>query len=285
MVLAVSFSSLRAASGAQPTARLHVDAPVGSCIDFDAVRAAVIAKLARDPFSDEGHDLMQLTVAASATGLHARLERQTSTGRSGVREIDLASGDCRGTLDTLAFMIAMALDPIALSTGQPTPPPRQVARVARFGAGVAGSIGTAPGPTVGGGLAVGLDQGRFGIGLEGRVDLGASVPVGSGSVGGGARLVAVTACWHSGVELCAIGGGGWFHGEGRGFPIDRTERSPLLVGGLRVAWPLAVGPVQLVPSVDALGSFIRTHLDIDGRTVWASPPAQVVIGLGTRWRL
>jgi hypothetical protein len=305
----VVLASSGAAAATPATARLVVDAPSTSCVQTAAIDSAVAAKLGRDPFVAESASTIEVTVTPTTTGLRARVERRDGTGSRGVRELDVAGDDCASAVETIALMIAIALDPIAMTASAPPPasPPAPVTApivtasrvdtVARvetpaapaashrtFDAGVAmfGSLGAVPGPTAGLAIAGSIAWRRFRLSLEARADLGASIEVPPGSVRGASRIFVLMMCWQRSIELCGIAGGGWLHGEGSGFAIDRNDRAPLAIAGARIAWPVDVGSIWLVPSVDGLGNVISTHLDLDGSTKWTSPPVQVVVALGVR---
>ncbi len=268
-----------------PKVRLVVESTDSACVVEGAVRSAVIARLGRDPFDASSDDVLRVQVHEDARGLGAQIERRDAAGSRGVRTLDLGTTPCRDTLDAIALSIAIAIDPFSIDAGVPSSTPSSSTPLvleARVAAIV--STGSAPAPSFGAGLGLGVRRARWALAIEGRLDLGGEIDVAPGRVRGAARLGLVVGCYGTRAVACAIGGAGWMRGGGTGFEVDRTDRSPLIVSGLRAGWALELGAIQVVPHVEVLANVIRTRLEIDGVTSWRAPFAQVSGGIAVQLR-
>ncbi|MEZ4406616.1 MAG: hypothetical protein R3A52_09085 [Polyangiales bacterium] len=97
-------------------------AGVDRCPDEVAVRAAVSARLGRDPFSDEATSEVRASIRRARRGLRAEV-RLVGHGRRarGVRRLATRRDDCAALADAVALAISLAIDP--LSGTRPAPRP------------------------------------------------------------------------------------------------------------------------------------------------------------------
>ena len=284
---------------ARPNVRFAFE-PTGDldrCISEPSLRAAVVGRLGRDPFHAEARDRLHVTLTRddSTSLLHAHIERDGPGGPRGARDLDAPADDCPGLLDTLSLSIAIAVDPIAFARGETERPPARAAMTASApaisistwgAAGVIGTLGAVPAASAGVAVQLGARRGALSLAAEVRADLPASRTIDTGRIVVSSTIGVIVGCVApaalAGPEVCLVGGGGRLHGSGEGFTIQRAGRSWTAVIGGRLAWPVRVGPIAVVPSLALLANPIRTSFDVDGVTVWETPGLQGSVGVSAR---
>jgi len=304
---------------ASPTSKLvysrSVDAD--SCPDEQALRRAVAARVGYDPFFAYATRTIVASLTRRGQAFVATVDLVDEGGVShGARELR-SEGECRELLDAAALAIAIAIDPQSLTRPAaaapaqdeppaPAPPPAVVVTPPQpaadapatappappsegseppwsfdASAGLAGSVGFAPGPSAG--LALGADaRWRWlSLGLEGRVDAPAST---SGSAGGTVSswlvLGAVVPCAHLGSFFgCALVQAGSAQTSGSGVPDARSQALPWLAAGGRLGVHLHMTDDTLLRlHADVVANLDPMTLQLYGGNVWPAPPVAASLG-------
>jgi hypothetical protein len=299
----------------------------GSCPDEQALRRAVAARVGYDPFFAWATRTVVASLTRRNQAFVATVDLVDEGGVShGARELR-AEGDCGELLDAVALAIAIAIDPQSLTrpatpapTTAPTqdeppaPPPSPAVVVAApqptadapaspaaapassegaapwsfdVSAGLAGSVGFAPGPSAG--LALGADaRWRWlSLGLEGRIDAPASTSAGSsagssnsGTVSSWLVLGAVVPCAHLASFFgCALVQAGSAQTSGNGVPDPRSQSLPWLAAGGRLG--MLVGftdDLRLRLHADVVANLDPMTLQLYGGNVWPAPPVAASLG-------
>jgi len=133
MIAAASLSTLATSPAwakAPPSVRLEYSRAPGAaqaCPDEAAVRRAVAALLAFDPFREPAELVVHATLNSAEGGLAARLEVTTSSNEArGSRQISSRRGDCTELASAMELAISIAINPFLLMPKhpeQPAPPP------------------------------------------------------------------------------------------------------------------------------------------------------------------
>ncbi len=306
---------------AMPTSKLvysrSVDAD--SCPDEQVLRRAVAARVGYDPFFAYATRTIVASLARRGQAFAATVDLIDEGGVShGARELR-AEGDCGELLEAVALAIAIAIDPQSLSRpasaalapalDEPTAPPPSPAVVVipprptsdaaaippssppseasmapwsfDVSAGLAGSVGFAPGPSAG--LSLGADaRWRWvSLGLEGRVDAPAST---SGSAGGTVTswlvLGAIVPCAHLGSFFgCALVQAGSAQTSGSGVPDARTQSLPWLAAGGRIGAHVRMTDDTLLRlHADLVANLDPMTLQLYGGDVWPAPAVAASLG-------
>jgi hypothetical protein len=310
--------TMLAATTPTRTARLNYgrgpSAP--DCPDVDVIRAGVTARLGYDPFDDRGELLIVATVNRSGRTLDARIQISGAAGKAATTERKLVSrqNDCLELASAMELAISIAIDPLAgthprsdASVPPPVAPPAPAVIVVREEArppapapsppastpigfqvrmGGLGTVGSAPGPAVGGTVQVSAHRGSFSIGLEGRGDL----PQTTELILGGMRVGDMQTSLVMGslvpcasrrmLEGCALLSGGAIRASARDLVNPQQVNAMFLAVGARVALELPLGSsVSAGVHVDVLAPITELVLRVSGRAVWTSPPISGALGL------
>lgn len=281
---------------AAPDARLeyHVQEGVPGCPDESWVRAAVSARLGRDPFVNDAATRVQVDITSQTPpSLTAQLVVTRENGRVGKRQLESPSGDCMELASAVELAISLALDPAMRTEKKPEPtppavvtppapllPPTEAPKPAvtfRAHAALLGTAGAVPGFT--GGLIVGggLEVSRFSVSIEARAHVPTGVVVGERRVGTFLFLGSVVPCVELGLfQGCLVGSLGALQFE------EGTLRATSLMAqaGARVAlrfrpWERLV----ISPWLEAAAVLTRTTLSLEGTQLWVTWPVSVSGGL------
>jgi hypothetical protein len=285
----------------------------GSCADEAALKRAVIDELHRDPFGAPARYTFTVTFERDAKRARARIVLTDDSGR-GLGERELSGRDCDELVPAMAWVIALAVGPLARPTPRPatTPPatvptPEVVERVPppalevrraprrrvlpfslRLSAGViaaldAGAATTAPGFT----LAVGLLRKRYSLSVEVRGDLPSSTTAAyGGSVETSLVFATLVPCVHHRVvAVCALAAVGAERGSGTGYAQPHAATAPFAALGGRLAVELPFASLLAARVyADLLGAL--THLELyvgttadPSRRVYRTPSVSSALGL------
>jgi hypothetical protein len=264
------------------------------CPDDEALRRAVSARLGYDPFREGAPRVIEARIGGEDSGLVGLLEVTEGGAPRGKRQLRSPGTDCVELSGALELSIAIAIDPLASRprlplTTEPEPsgpvpveaplPPR-VGPDGFAAAGFGGSVGAAPGPTAGVELAAGARWPWWSLSLEGRADLGASLPVGQGAVSGGLLFATLAPCGHfSRFGGCLLIAGGGFRAASSGLADSRQETAPFAALGARFLAELRIADrLTVVPHADLLAPLVRTSLWVGTEPVWRLPLLSVAVG-------
>jgi hypothetical protein len=325
VALALALACLAGAREARAgeLATLDVDAKddARTCDDAELVRAKVAERLGRDPFQRGGADpeakpfaRLRVSFARDKVAWTAEIALLDSEGkRTGARTLSRDGATCEPLVASVVFTVAVLLEELAPRRPErpaPAPPagpgpgddpwreppapdaprPLPPAVQPRFDAslGAAGAIGTAPAPSVGGEIVVGLDVKRLRVELGGRIYLPASS---DGDVAVRTRLVygRLAPCYGWEVlSACFVAAVGSVSGEATG---ERVASSSLdgqvyAAGGFGALsrFFLVSDRVFVRAAIDLLFPLSRVGFDVGDRRVWTVPvvSAASVLGVGVR---
>lgn len=285
----------------KPTARLEVDREAATtCPDAAAITDAVTGRLGYDPFVAAGGDLrISVHFARNISGVSGQVLAFDAAGDpKGEKTIASKRGDCAEVAQAVTLTIALLLDPRSGLVARPPPSkpePDPLAPVAppvappvpatppsfvpRARAGLLGTVGAEPAPSLAARVAFGVAQRRWSIDAELRADLPREATAGDRRATSGLLLGALVPCLRSGAFAgCAVVAVGALRSEVSS-SAPPTVTSLHVAGGPRAAFTLPLGStVALVLDAEALFAFTRTTVRVDGVDVW-SPPL-VSAGLG-----
>ncbi|MFZ5441173.1 MAG: hypothetical protein ACOZQL_14280 [Myxococcota bacterium] len=293
-------------AAASPGARLEYSVQPGleRCPDETWVRAAVAARLGRDPFRADGaiHVLVRLTQPAPPA-LVATLE-VSREGRVGRRTLESPAGDCLELASSVELALALALDPLVPRQSEPEPPvaapappppapvaqapvltaPAEAPRPAlgwRAHAGLLAMAGAVPGFTGGLALGGGLSGRGFSVSLEGRVHLPTGLVYGASRASTFLALGSLLPCFEPGrFSACLVASLGALQVE------DGAVRATVLMGQAGARVQVAFEPwrqVRLRPWLEAAVVLTRTSLQRDEQVLWVTWPVAVSAGLTVEW--
>jgi hypothetical protein len=161
----------------------------------------------------------------------------------------------------------------------PAAPPPPVDVTVSLGA--EGSVGSSPGPAVGGTVGIGLGYRSFALYVEGRADAPASLEVAGGTVRTNLLLGSVVPCWRwRHFDACASLGIGALQAEGQ-LAFGQRQSTTLVEAGFRFqyAWmPFRHAGLAIHADVDAIPS--RVTIYADGVPVWSTGAIAADLGLG-----
>ena len=168
----------------------------------------------------------------------------------------------------------------------PSPPPRERTRV-RLGGGVLGAFASAPNPTVGFELQVGLRETAWSMSFELRGDLPASGDFGGGRVTTELLALGLSPCLQfplarGRIDLSACGllVGGAQLAQGSGFGQSRAPVDPVVLAGVRGGLELPLrGRLSLLLAADLLASVVAPRLTVGPDVVWRTPPVSAAVGV------
>lgn len=301
MFPAVLLLTLTAAPEAQLAYR--VQPGVTGCPDERWVRAAVAARLGRDPFTESAAARVDVNISSSTPpALEAQLTVTRENGRVGRRLLDSPSGDCMELASAVELAISLALDP-AMRTTKPEPEPAVVVVTPviaepvlppvevptpvpvafRARAALLGTAGAVPGFTggllVGGGIAVS----RFSVSLEARAHLPTGVVVGGRRVSSFLFLGSLVPCVELGVfQGCVVGSLGALQFE----EGTSRETSVMAQAGARVALRFKLWEhIAISPWLEGVVILTRTTLSLDGAQLWTTWPVAISGGVTFEWSI
>lgn len=293
-----------------------------SCADEQALRAAVAKRVGYDPFFPWAKQTVVATMErALDRGFVARVFLVDERGiRFGTREFHV-EGECAELLDAAALAIAIAIDPQILAgppdtqpappadpspTIQPprdaerspsaaspppadgvAPPPRSAStasgvRVSAT-AGIVGSVGVAPAPTVGAALGGGLRWRDASLSLEGRFDGASSAAAqGGGRVSSSLVLLTLAPCAHArSVFGCLLVQGGQLRATGDASDGTTEKSAAWWAAGARfgVAVPLGGGRTSLRVHTDVLVNLAPQTFEFNQLPAWTAPALAASLGV------
>ncbi len=291
------FAAVLLALAAAPDARLEyrVQHGLAGCPDERWVRAAVSARLGRDPFVSDAATFVQVDITSRhPPELAAELVVTRENGRVGRRQLESPSGDCLELASTVELAISLALDPSMRAEKKEAPPPVVVtppkqpeppvapplpppAVSFRAHAALLGTAGAVPGFTGGLLLGGGLQLSRFSLSLEARAHLPSGVVVGQRRVSTFLFLGSLVPCVELGLfQGCLVGSLGALQFE------EGSLRSTSLMAqaGARVA--LRFYPTErlvISPWFEGAAVLTRTTLSLEGTQLWVTWPVSLAGGL------
>ncbi len=290
---------------ARRTARLDHgrDAGAEACPSDAALAARVAERLGYDPFRSGAAATVRVRFTRDGDLLRGVVEMRDARGPAGRRELSSDRPDCADLADSVALTVSILLDPptvpgrdvpsatppappppeAPLHPGAPPPPLPDGPRTAlRFGTGVSGAVGFAPGPTSGLYLAAGVLRGPWSLDLEGRIDLPAERGYEAGTVRASIRLGELVPCWHFGAPFaCLVVGAGALSAEGRDVKSPRHVDTFYALAGARAGVEFAlVGPVLARLSADVVASLTRPTVAIGNVDAWTVPPVGALVAAG-----
>lgn len=298
-----------ATSSAEQVAALDFDraqALAATCPDESSFRKLVIARLGYDPFVQDAHDRVRVSLTARGTRVAASIVLlREGHAAPAPRIVEGAPSECESLLAALATTLSIALhsEPArpaeesappeaepeapedrrpALDAPAPPPapipaaPPRAEARLGLFAsAAPVVSVGVAPAATLGGEGGLGLRRGRFSIEVRGRAEtMTAPTRVDSGDrLRASIYTGALVPCGAIGsARVCGLLRLGIF--DGQGVDLVTKDGSALFYAalGARAGYELRLGEsFALEPSVEAAVPLRRITLGIAGTDVWTAP--------------
>lgn len=247
----------------------------GTCGDEQAIRDAINVRLGRDPFRDgTAGPRFVATITKDGGGWASNLSVDGGLARR------RTSTDCRELTQSLALAIAVVLELAPTPPAEPTPEPPPAPAV-HFSAGGAAfaSAGLSPHLTGGAALHAGLKVGLFLLDAELRVDVPASLAIGSITITSLPALASVSPGLELGlVRLRLPLSAGVLVVQG-----SSGGTSPIALGGLEAALSFKVGGQwRIEPFVRVQASFIRVTVLSGTSTAWATWPVVGSAGLAVR---
>jgi hypothetical protein len=321
-LVAVALSTWRTAAAASPshappTARLVYARGEGTekCPDDDSLRADVAAHLGYEPFQSEDVRTIVVTISRAGRGLRGEIVVRGAAGATlGRRELASAETDCSELASALVLAVSIAIDPLQVARPSPpaSPPAPIVASVMttpvleaapttplaeepvkapsppgdpvtwRLALGAGTAFGAEPAPSFGATIEGGIRWRKASFGIEGRLDLPASLE-GANGMGVRASRIAGTfvPCLHEGVFLvCGLATLGVLQGSGFGVTDATNDTTFLATAGARIGieWPI-YSVLALRVAADGAATLTRTTLHVAGQDLWTTPPFLAGLGL------
>ncbi len=296
------------------------DDPTGTCGSESEFRGKVAARLGYDPFRADAAWLFRVRIDGSRKPPRAEILTEQD-GRSSGRRV-LEDTKCDALLETAASAVAIAIDPVATSTGPSTSPPPAASPSSPLpGEGAAGPLPSATppaaptpseppaapvvpelylDPTVAFGRTAGVSLGgRAGFGLRYRA-MSASTEARGEATPDAVRLTALdraywsvfsgalVACGHKGIfEFCGTLALGTLQAKAK--DVTRPSLKGTLFGSIGPRLGVQV-PITTELALRANGELgiplVRTTFTIAGQPAWTAPAvhATLAIGLEVRFR-
>jgi hypothetical protein len=301
---------------AAPTSKLtYVRGPgAETCGDEPVLRSAVAQRIGYDPFFPWAERTVVAQIDKTSAGFRGQVRIIDAKGTLlGERSLDVQK-DCSELVKSLALAISIALDdldaappppaeppppppadppppPVTAEPERPPareeptpPPPLQPTSVFATG-GMIGAIGSAPSPSIGVVIGVGVARAWWSAAIEGRADLPASSDIDNGAAVRTSILAAslVPCARASSFSFCAVGTIGSLsaRAENVSTPRDGSAFYTALGGRAGVA----------IPIVHALDAYANAEIDvplqpyrtaIDGDVVYSLSPVSAAFGVGLR---
>lgn len=272
-----------------------LDVRAEGCGSVAAVRDEVRTRLGRDPDAMPGATRFEVDVTRRGTLFEARM---TTIAASGTSSRTFTSPDCRELIESVGLAISITLDPSILLEPAPEPPalrapappaPTPAARPApapslvelSIGPLAAASAGVSGPVTFCGGLSIGVLNGPWWLGLEGRIE----VPVmWRSQVSSFATLGTISPGWrHKWFRLSVPISGGAMLVTGAGQTPKRDSRLVVLAG-VETAFSWSPLPqVSVEPFVRAQVSATRITVLAGTETVWVTWPLAMLAGVALRF--
>jgi hypothetical protein len=287
------------------------DAGAESCPDEAAVRAAVIDKLGRDPFTETpGGRALVAKVTRDGETFRATIRLVDAEGKTlGTRDLVHAGPRCDDLVASMALSMSVAIDPHAddapRAKSEPapekTPPlappatrdsvrpmPKEPSDPVHLEAGAAPAawIGAAPAASLGGTAFVRVRFRAVSLALAGRADLPASRRVSGAFVETSVVLGMVVPCAHASVfELCGAFAIGSLRATSRDVPAPKEASSLHVLTGVRAGIDLPVTEAFSVWShADVMAALTGQTLGLNGAEVYTLPRISAGLGIGFRVR-
>ncbi|MCA3014743.1 MAG: hypothetical protein INH41_20360 [Myxococcaceae bacterium] len=286
-------------AGPPATARLSYEVAPGlaACPDERWLRAAVAARLGRDPFTPAAGTLVRARVEArTPPALEAQVEVARADGTVGRRTLESPTGDCLELASAVELAITLALEPRRFARPPASAPPAPTTSPAPPAArppkatlppvellGRVGLLGTAGGvPGFSGGLLLGggVTWRRFSLSLEGRAHLPSGVDYGSGRVSTFSALASLVPCLRAGgLSGCAVVSVGALQVERPGGEVFRTT-TVMAQAGARVSYTFDLGRgLNLGPWLEGAVVLTRTSIVTGASSLWVTWPVALSGGV------
>jgi hypothetical protein len=298
----------------RPRARLIYARGAGAerCPDEAALARAVALRLGYDPFFDDAPRTIFARIGATRRALHGTLELRDETGALlGSHQLTLPDPACDELAAALELAIAIAIDPLSAARAAPPPqfgdglrmsepdeaelapivaPKKPSALVLPATArktelhgdlGLHATVGSAPVPSWGLALGLGLRWGSWALGFQLRGDLPVTQESAGGAIGSSVVMALALPCVHLGIFAgCGLLGGGILIGYGQRFVVDERQVLPWFVAGARAGLEIPLARrVALRLHADLVGHLVQAVLTIDHMEAWRSPPVSGAFGL------
>ncbi len=267
------------------------------CPPAEVFRDALGARMRFDPFDPNATARLVVTVVREGRRFRGAAEIRHEGSVRGWFDALGPSADCNALMDALAVSVAVELDkssstppspgegspPKEPTKGQPTSPPRSF--LVRLGAAASLSVGSAPGVAFGVTADAGLRWSWASVALEGRADFPASAEVKGLRLTSSRYAGALVPCGHWGGRWGSLFGCALVELGALRLTNDAPHPTPAsgfyaaagARGGVEV---VLVNHLAARLTADALGTFQRSTLIVDGRPVWTTPAASGAFGLG-----
>jgi hypothetical protein len=271
-----------------------------TCPTEEAVRSAVATRLGYDPFFPWAPTTVVVDVEGANQRFRADVRLIDEHGLvRGARHLETKGSECAELMAAMALTISLVVDPLSLTSpaapsepedpsrepvaptppsatpssalpsefasagaplaSRPAPPPEKIHTY--FGAGVLGSLGTAPDFSFGGDAFFGARLRAFSLELDARGEVPVSASTPAGTVRSERLMGSLVPCVHVGVGVfCGVGSLAWVHAAGS---ADRAEDGSAFAAalGLRAGIELKLASIVWVrPYVDLLGELLRPNL-------------------------
>jgi hypothetical protein len=292
-----------------------------ACTDEAGLRNAVGERLGYDPFASETADALAVTVTRSARGYRGEVRWEAGRHAGEARVIETKGTDCQELSRVLALTVSIAIDPVHATevkvspapSSNPSAPaePQSVPRAepavpaapepaplqSGTGAGerdaqsapifalvLGGHTSTGFSPRWTAGISAGGEIGlsRVSFGLEGRLDLPSSEPMGAGRVEVSTALVTGVVCARLGSgALCTLGRVGSQRGEGIDFAVNGSGSTFLASAGVRARYDVPiVEPLRVRFLADLDVPLTANSFDVDGQPAWTVSSIAASLGVG-----
>lgn len=306
---------------AAPTSKLtYVRGPgAEACADETELRKAVAHRLGYDPFFPWAERTVVAQIDASAKGFRGQVRIIDGTGKLlGQRVLDAPARDCGELVKSLALAISVAIDDLEDAAPEPSVAPAQQPAQAEVApeplppraepspepdrvspapanpsaprlfttAGLLASVQSAPAPTLGATLGVGVRLPRWSTALEGRADLPASDTLtGGGRVSTHLLVGSIVPCVRvQPFSFCAVGSLGAFFAQADDVAIANDGSALYLAAGARVAVDIPIADwASAYIALDVAATLRRHRLQLDGTNVYELPPTSESLGVGFRF--
>jgi hypothetical protein len=307
-------STAYAASKATTVLDVRVDPAAEDCPSADDLRTQIAARLGYDPVDEAATQTVIGTLRLEKGRLVATVSLRSADGSVRTRKpLVSETTDCREIAASFVLAISIAIDPMSAVRAPPPPPTTTTTATTadrpviasgdtlelsdarrpeptrsgtrlewRGGAGILGSLGALPRPSVAPTIVGGASSGRAALQVEGRYDLPASADgPNSSAVTGSLLLGTLAPCFEPPPAFfCALGSAGVLFGEGSGVLVPRSDRSVYAAIGLRAGLEARFGErIRGRIQIEGLVPLVATSLSVAGSPVWSSPA--VVGSLGT----
>lgn len=300
---------------AAPTIVTQLDyAAAPGCPGADSFQAVVTRRLGYDAFRADAAATVLVRIESTGRALEGRLEWRDRDGTPiGDQLFPSRSGDCAELARAMGFALALQIQLMATSAGEPRPeppPPPPVTPAAppvkpperapppavalaptverrgpslQLGVGASAGLGLSSGPVALGRLFAIASWSRVAIEAAGEVSVPSTTRRADGAGFSQEQFVASLA--GCGVRppwsLCAVGKLGALRVTGQAVDVPLTASGLLAQTGLRLAWAHELGHrASIVAAAEGLVRLTQGTVTLDEFPVWTSPRFAALLGIG-----